>query len=148
MKKLILGIIIGLMLLIIVVLSILLVKYINLYNKTIEPKFGYYLDKDLQITSVDLRNHNSIYEFFCNDNCEKREVIKIIEFIRNYDRNNESNPYLYVKILLNDEEYDVRLEKDYNELTDIISNGEENYLLNINYNDESGFINSITIKNI
>lgn len=120
----------------------------NLYIDLKEPKFGYYLNSNLQITSIDLKNHNIVYEYFCIGKYKKEEVIKIIEFIREYDRNNGSNKYLYVKILFNHEEYDVTLEEEYNKLREGVSTGKENYFLNVNYNDESGFINSITINEI
>ena len=61
---------------------------------------------------------------------------------------NKENKYLYLKILFNDKEYDVSMQDDYNELIEGISQGKEDYLLNINYNNESGFINSIIIKEI
>ena len=46
---------------IITVLLLLLGKYVKLYNQASKPKYGYYLNEELQITSVDLINHNSIY---------------------------------------------------------------------------------------
>ena len=61
---------------------------------------------------------------------------------------NKENKYLYLKIWFNDKEYDVSMQDDYNELIEGISQGKEDYLLNINYNNESGFINSIIIKEI
>lgn len=44
---------------IIFVLTILMIKFRNLYvNLRKEPAFGYYLDRDLQMTSIDAVNHN------------------------------------------------------------------------------------------
>lgn len=148
LKRIITRVLIFLMLLTIIILSILLAQYINLYRETNKPKFGYYLDKDYKITNMDLKNHNRIYEFFSVGKNKKDDVIKLIKFVSSNNMDNKENKYLYLKILFNDKEYDVSMQDDYNELIEGISQGKEDYLLNINYNNESGFINSIIIKEI
>lgn len=133
---------------IIIVLIFLLGKYIKLYDQASKPKYGYYLNEKLQITSVDLINHNSIYEFFSIGEYKREELLNLIKFINYVDINNKDNKYLYVKILFNNIVYDVGIEEEYANLCKIISNEQKNYFLNVKYNEESGFINLITIEEI
>ncbi len=131
-----------------IILAILLVKYINLYNKAEKPKFGYYLDREFQITNTDLYNHNIIYESFYIGEYNYDDTIQLINFIREKNYINWDNKYLYVKVLFNDYEYDIRLDNDYNKLNDELKKSKGEYFFNIIYNEDTGFVNTVSIKKI
>lgn len=131
-----------------IILAILLVKYINLYNKAEKTKFGYYLDREFQITSTDLYNHNIIYESFYIGEYNYDDTIQLINFIREKNYINWDNKYLYVKVLFNDYEYDIRLDNDYNKLNDELKKSKGEYFFNIIYNEDTGFVNTVSIKKI
>lgn len=129
-----------------IVLAILLMKYINLYNKEEKPKFGYYLDKDSQITSIDLYNHNIIYESFYIGEYNYDDAVQLINFIRENNYINWDNKYLYVKVLFNEYEYDIGVDDDYNKLHNELNENKGKYFFNIIYNEDTGFVNTVSIK--
>ena len=113
---------------IIFVLTILMIKFRNLYvNLRKEPAFGYYLDRDLQMTSIDAVNHNMVYLTF---------------FEGEHD-----GQYLYVKVYYKNEEYNVDYDESIEKLLKLI-NGSKRYNIMVGYGEDSGFITSITIDDI
>lgn len=145
-KNLVTKIILILAVVIIVILVILLVKYISLYKETSNPKFGYYIDSNMQITNIDLQNHNRIYEQFCVGKYDYNYVIKLIDYIYNSNQDNYDNKYYQVNVLFNDKKYNMSQGSDYNALSELITNEKGQYNANINYNEETGFINWVTIR--
>lgn len=145
-KKLVTKIILISALIIIAILSILLVRYISLYKEASNPKFGYYLDKNMQITNYDLQNHNRIYEKFAVGEYDYNYIVKLMEYINNSNKENYENKYYQVNILFNGKEYNMSQDSDYNALSELISNEKGQYNADINYNELTGFINLVTIR--
>lgn len=145
MKKLTNKAILVISLIIIAILLILLFRYISLYNKARSPKFGYYINKDMQITNIDLQNHNLIYEKFGTGEYDYNYVLKLIEYIYSYNINNNENEYLHVNIMFNDKEYNLMEEEEFKRIYSQIENYSGEYFLSVNYNKATGAINSITI---
>ncbi len=145
-KKWINRVVIILLIIVIIVLAILLGRYATLYKDSNEPKFSYYVIKDAQITYADIQNHNAVYENFAIGNYDYDYTLKLIDFIKESNNINLDNEYLYVKVLFENTEYDVGKEDDYNKICEEIKNEKENYIINVNYNEETGLINLITIE--
>lgn len=150
-KRILIKILIIIMLLIIIVLSILLAQYSSAY-KTIyedlkEPKFGYYLNRELEITSIDLMNHNSIYEILFLGEHNYYETIDLLTYLNYVNKCNFDNEYLLVKTIFNNKEYLLGNDEEFEYLSNQIKT-KYNYFININYNESSGFVNSIIINKI
>ena len=145
-KKWINRVVIILLIIVIIVLAILLGRYATLYKDSNEPKFSYYVIKDAQITYADIQNHNAVYENFAIGNYDYDYTLKLIDFIKESNNINLDNEYLYVKVLFENTEYDVGKEDDCNKICEEIKNEKENYIINVNYNEETGLINLITIE--
>lgn len=133
---------------IIFVLTILMIKFRNLYvNLRKEPAFGYYLDRDLQMTSIDEVNHNMVYLTFFEGEHDGQYVKKLLNFLYYYNRYNSDNKYLYVKVYYKNEEYNVDYDESIEKLLKLI-NGSKRYKIMVGYGEDSGFITSITIDDI
>lgn len=145
-KSLVIKVIITIALIIIVILSVLLFKYVSLYKEESNPKFGYYINKNMQITNIDLQNHNRFYEQFCVGKYDYNYVLNLLEYINESNKCNYNNKYYQVDVLFNSQKYDMIQDNDYNDLSDLITNEKGEYNVDINYNKENGFINLVTIK--
>ncbi len=150
-KKLLVRILIIIMFLIIIVLSVIIIKYNASYKKIYEdlkePRFGYYLDRESQITNLDLINHNSIYMAFFEGKHTSEEIIKLLTFLQDVNEYNKDNEYLYVTVYYNSNEYQVNKNEQYETLCDLILEA-KNYSVELKYNENSGFINYIIINKI
>lgn len=144
-KNLVTKIILISALIIIAILSILLVRYISLYKEASNPKFGYYLDKNMQITNYDLQNHNRIYEKFAVGEYDYNYIVNLMEYINNSNKENYENKYYQVNVLFDGKEYNMSQDSDYNALSELITNEKGQYSTGINYNEQTGFINLVTI---
>ena len=145
-KNLVIKITLILALIIIIILSILLARYISLYKEASNHKFGYYIDSNMQITNIDLQNHNRIYEQFCVGEYDYNYIVKLIKYINNSNQDNYDNKYYQVNVLFNDKEYNMSQDSDYNALSELITNEKGQYNADVNYNEETGFINLVTIR--
>lgn len=145
-KNLVTKIISILALIIIAILSILLIRYISLYKEASNPKFGYYLDKNMQITNIDLQNHNRIYEQFCVGEYDYNYTLNLLEYINKSNKYNYDNKYYQVNVLFDGKKYNMSQDSDYNALCDSITNKNDQYNVNVSYNKETGFINLVTIR--
>ena len=132
------------MTIIIIVLSVLLVHYKNLYKEASEPVFGYYINKELQITNLDLINHNSIYEYFFIGEYNYEETIRRIKILQA----ESGSSIVEVNIILNDVEYSSNKLDNYKTIENIIQKNKGNYFINVDYDEESGFINLVKITSI
>ena len=133
---------------IIIVLSVLLSRYIKLYKDASKPKYSYYVIRDAQITYADISNHNAVYENFAIGKYDYNYTIKLIQYIRESNNNNLGNEYYYVEILFKDNKYndfELKDDDDYSKICEEIKTEKGNYFINVNYNEETGFINLITI---
>lgn len=144
MKKIIIRALIFIMTIIIIVLSVLLVHYKNLYKEASEPVFGYYINKELQITNLDLINHNSIYEYFFIGEYNYEETIRRIKILQA----ERGSSIVDVNIILNDAEYSSNKLDNYETIENIIQKNKGNYFINVDYDEESGFINLVKITSI
>ena len=144
MKKTIIGALIFIMIIIIIVLSVLLVHYKNLYEEASKPVFGYYINKDLQITNLDLINHNSLYEYFFIGEYNYEETIRRIKILQA----ERGSSIVDVNIILNDAEYSSNKLDNYETIENIIQKNKGNYFINVSYDEESGFIDLVNITSI
>ena len=144
MKKTIIGALIFIMIIIIIVLSVLLVHYKNLYEEASKPVFGYYINKDLQITNLDLINHNSLYEYFFIGEYNYEEAVRRIKILQA----THGTSIVDVNIILNDVEYSSNKLDNFKTITNIIEEAKGNYFINVNYDEESGFIDLVSITSI
>ena len=144
MKKTIIGALIFIMIIIIIVLSVLLVHYKNLYEEASKPVFGYYINKDLQITNLDLINHNSLYEYFFIGEYNYEEAVRRIKILQA----THGSSIVDVNIILNDVEYSSNKLDNFKTITNIIEEAKGNYFINVNYDEESGFIDLVSITSI
>ncbi len=131
-----------------IILAVGMICFIHLYYDVKEPKFGYYLDRKAQITNIDLIKHNRVLEYFAIGEYDEDRIIALIEYISANNRINYDNEYLQLTLYLEEEEYVV----DSSEMVKLLSNQVKNnlgkYFSNVEYNDETGFINTIIIKHI
>ena len=147
-KQLLIRITFILMIVIIIVLSVLMIKFRNLYvDLKREPVFGYYLDRDLQMTSIDAINHNMVYLAFFEGEHNGKYVNKLLNFLYYANTYNYDNKYLYVKVYYKNEEYKVNYDKSIEKLRKLIK-GESKYKIEVGYEGDSLFITSITIKDL
>ena len=144
-KNLVTKITLILALIIIIILSILLARYISLYKEASNLKFGYYIDSDMQITNRDLQNHNRIYEQFCVGKYDYNYILNLLGYINKSNKDNYNNEYYKVNVKYNDKEYNMIQDSDYNDLSELITNEKGQYNADINYNEETGFINLIIV---
>ena len=135
MKKTIIGALIFIMIIIIIVLSVLLVHYKNLYEEASKPVFGYYINKDLQITNLDLINHNSLYEYFFIGEYNYEETVRRIKILQA----THGTSIVDVNIILNDVEYSSNKLDNFKTIINIIEETKGNYFINVSY-DETGSI--------
>ena len=146
MKKIIFRTLIIIMVITIIILTVFLIKYIKMYKIASEPVRSYYRDSELQITNADFDNHNALYVVLSEeDKLEKKEILRLIEYIRYANSYNYDNKYLYVKILYNNKEYDVLQDEDYNSIYKIIENDKDSYSLNCIYLND-GTVNLVEIS--
>ena len=146
MKKIIIRTLITIMAIIIIILTVFLIKYIKMYKIASEPVRSYYRNRELQITNADFDNHNALYVVLSEeDKLEKKEILRLIEYIRYANSYNYDNKYLYVKILYNNKEYDVLQDEDYNSIYKIIENDKDSYSLNCIYLND-GTVNLVEIS--
>ncbi len=147
-KQLLIRITFILIIIIIIVLSVLMIKFKNLYvDLKREPVFGYYLDRDLQMTSIDAINHNMVYLAFFEGEHNGKYVNKLLDFLYYANRYNSDNKYLYIKVYYKDEEYKVDYDESIEKLRKLIKK-ESKYKIEVGYGDDTGFITSITIKDL
>ena len=147
-KQLLIRITFILIIIIIIVLSVLMIKFKNLYvDLKREPVFGYYLDRDLQMTSIDAINHNMVYLTFFEGEHNGKYVNKLLDFLYYANRYNSDNKYLYIKVYYKDEEYKVDYDESIGKLRKLI-NEKSKYKIEVGYPENSGFITSITIKDL
>ena len=144
MKKTIIGALIFIMIIIIIVLSVLLVHYKNLYEEASKPVFGYYINKDLQITNLDLINHNSLYEYFFIGEYNYEETVRRIKILQA----THGTSIVDVNIILNDVEYSSNKLDNFKTIINIIEDTKGNYFINVSYDEESGFIDLVNITSI
>lgn len=144
MKKTIIGALIFIMIIIIIVLSVLLVHYKNLYEEASKPVFGYYINKDLQITNLDLINHNSLYEYFFIGEYNYEEAVRRIKILQA----THGSSIVDVNIILNDVEYSSNKLDNFKTIINIIEETKGNYFINVSYDEESGFIDLVNITSI
>ncbi len=144
MKKIIIGTLMFLLIVIIAVLSLLIIKFKNLYEEASEPVFGYYINKDLQITNLDLINHNSLYEYFFIGEYNYEETVRRIKILQA----THGTSIVDVNIILNDVEYSSNKLDNFKTITNIIEEAKGNYFINVNYDEESGFIDLVSITSI
>ena len=144
MKKTIIGALIFIMTIIIIVLSVLLVHYKNLYEEASKPVFGYYINKDLQITNLDLINHNSLYEYFFIGEYNYEETVRRIKILQA----THGTSIVDVNIILNDVEYSSNKLDNFKTIINIIEETKGNYFINVSYDEESGFIDLVNITSI
>ena len=144
MKKIIIGALIFIMIIIIIVLSVLLVHYKNLYEEASKPVFGYYINKDLQITNLDLINHNSLYEYFFIGEYNYEETVRRIKILQA----THGTSIVDVNIILNDVEYSSNKLDNFKTIINIIEETKGNYFINVSYDEESGFIDLVNITSI
>ncbi len=144
MKKTIIGALIFIMIIIIIVLSVLLVHYKNLYEEASKPVFGYYINKDLQITNLDLINHNSLYEYFFIGEYNYEETVRRIKILQA----THGTSIVDVNIILNDVEYSSNKLDNFKTIINIIEETKGNYFINVSYDEESGFIDLVNITSI
>ena len=144
MKKTIIWALIFIMIIIIIVLSVLLVHYKNLYEEASKPVFGYYINKDLQITNLDLINHNSLYEYFFIGEYNYEETVRRIKILQA----THGTSIVDVNIILNDVEYSSNKLDNFKTIINIIEETKGNYFINVSYDEESGFIDLVNITSI
>ena len=144
MKKIIIGALIFIMTIIIIVLSVLLVHYKNLYEEASKPVVGYYINKDLQITNLDLINHNSLYEYFFIGEYNYEETVRRIKILQA----THGTSIVDVNIILNDVEYSSNKLDNFKTIINIIEETKGNYFINVSYDEESGFIDLVNITSI
>ena len=144
MKKIIIGTLMFLLIVIIAVLSLLIIKFKNLYEEASEAVFGYYINKDLQITNLDLINHNSLYEYFFIGEYNYEETVRRIKILQA----THGTSIVDVNIILNDVEYSSNKLDNFKTITNIIEEAKGNYFINVNYDEESGFIDLVSITSI
>ena len=144
MKKTIIGALIFIMIIIIIVLSVLLVHYKNLYEEASKPVFGYYINKDLQITNLDLINHNKLYEYFFIGEYNYEETVRRIKILQA----THGTSIVDVNIILNDVEYSSNKLDNFKTIINIIEETKGNYFINVSYDEESGFIDLVNITSI
>lgn len=144
MKNKIIGIIIIISLILNITLTIIYIKQI----KNNEPKYGYYINKDLDITNIDVLEHNAPFERYFIGKQNSEVVIKMIEYVQytndiNYDNENKT-----ICLFFKEEAYKKIDSGQLRKLKDSIKNDRENYYINVNYNQQTGFINEVIVTKI
>ena len=144
MKKIIIGTLMFLLIVIIAVLSLLIIKFKNLYEEASEPVFGYYINKDLQITNLDLINHNSLYEYFFIGEYNYEETVRRIKILQA----THGTSIVDVNIILNDVEYSSNKLDNFKTIINIIEGTKGNNFIRVNYDEERRIIDLVNITSI
>lgn len=134
--------------LLILLLTAGMIWFMYLYYDVKEPEIGYYLNREAQITNINLIKHNSVLEHFAIGEYDEDRIITLIDYINANNRNNHDNEYLQVTLLFEEEEYAV----DSSEMAELLKNKLKNnpgkYFSEVTYNNETGFINTVIITHL
>ncbi len=114
---------------------------------SLNMKGGYWVNKTLRITNLDVYKHNSTYEIFVEGKHNKEELIKIIDFISYMNCTNIDNEAELVDIQMKEKKYRLSTSgsEDYNEIKQNFNNTDVQYLVNLHYSQQTGLVDLIEI---
>ena len=149
MKNKIIIIIIFILLIISIIFNIfLIILNINYKKQYDDPPYGYYINKDLKITSIDVREHNAVFMSFFEGKHTSNETSKLLTYLKWKNDVNFENKYKQVIVIYENVEYDIRNDGVLNNLQEKIENYNGNYNIKIESSEKTGLVTAIILNEV
>lgn len=142
MKK---NILTKILLVVLLVFNIVLVIN-NVYNS--KPRYGYYLNKNLGITNIDVLEYNAPFEYCFYGKNNTESTLKMIIYIYEINLINYNNSNKLITVQFEERNYTIITLEELTLLQNTIMAHQGNYFIKPIYNQQIGFINKITINKI
>lgn len=130
------------------IILIILLIYINNSKKTTYPKYGYFVNKELDITNRDILEHNAPFEYYYIGEHNNKETIGLIPYIAYINSINYDNEEKIVNISFNGKIYKIISDEDIKELQKEIEENKGEYFINLQYSSKTGYIYEIVLTKL